>query len=113
MPILPTPSRRDSPLNPVISTCSDYGTLIAQKRRPGPPKLEIRSCHEAAMKAFDRTGPTEGSQAAPEVCRFLEDPAPDCYCTSLTSRKISKIVAYCADDYRACPIYRSKLGRSH
>jgi hypothetical protein len=44
-----------------------------------------------------------------ELCRFLKHPFPDCYCVNLTGRKITKVVAFCAGDYQACSIFRSKV----
>jgi hypothetical protein len=60
-------------------------------------------------KNLDRAGPIEADAGIiPDMCLFLTNPSPDCYCMNITGRNIAKIVALCADDYRACPIYRSR-----
>jgi hypothetical protein len=59
----------------------------------------------------DRDGTIQaesGALPAPDLCRFLSNPHPDCYCMNITGRKISKIVQLCADDYKSCSIYRSR-----
>lgn len=62
-------------------------------------------------KDSDGTNRVEsGAPPAREMCCFLSNPYPDCYCMNITGRKISKMVQLCADDYKSCSIYRSKAG---
>lgn len=42
------------------------------------------------------------------MCRFIKDPSPECYCMAMSGANIKKIVALCADDYHACPIYHKR-----
>ena len=48
-----------------------------------------------------------------EGCPVLDDPAPDCYCLSLNSFNVPKIIRFCMKDFRECPIYNSYMGFPH
>jgi len=74
-------------------------------------QVAIQSRTQAANmdKNLDRVGRMEsGAGIISDMCLFLTNPSPDCYCMNITGRNIAKIIALCADDYRACPIYRSR-----
>ena len=45
-----------------------------------------------------------------ETCPVLDDPEPDCYCFSLNSFNVPKIVQFCMRDFRECPIYKRTMG---
>ena len=44
-----------------------------------------------------------------EGCPVLDAPDPDCYCFSLTSFNVPKIVQFCLKDFRECPIYKRSV----
>jgi hypothetical protein len=44
------------------------------------------------------------------LCEFIQEHLPEYYCTSMTSSKVLNVLAYCAGDYKNCPIYRQKAG---
>ncbi|WP_305732295.1 hypothetical protein [Trichlorobacter ammonificans] len=48
------------------------------------------------------------AERAALMCRFLKAPFPECYCMNISSKNIQKMLLFCADDYAACSIYRSK-----
>ena len=41
-----------------------------------------------------------------EICTFVKNPFPDCYCKSITSTIIPKVIAVCGDNFSSCPIYQ-------
>ena len=45
-----------------------------------------------------------------EGCPVLDDLEPDCYCLSLNSFDVPKIVQFCLRDFRDCPIYKRYMG---
>jgi hypothetical protein len=45
-----------------------------------------------------------------EGCPVLDDLEPDCYCLSLNSIDVPKIVQFCLRDFRDCPIYKRYMG---
>ncbi len=42
-------------------------------------------------------------------CRYALEPFEDCYCCKLTGKSIPKVVLYCMNDYRMCPVYCRKI----
>jgi hypothetical protein len=45
-----------------------------------------------------------------EGCPVLDNPAPDCYCLSLNSFNVPKIIRFCMKDFKECPIYKKYIG---
>jgi hypothetical protein len=42
------------------------------------------------------------------VCPLTEDAYQDCYCSSMNSQDIEKIIFFCFGSYKACEVYRLK-----
>ena len=42
-------------------------------------------------------------------CRYALEPFEDCYCRNINGKSIPKIVLYCINDYRLCPVYRRRV----
>ena len=52
---------------------------------------------------------TPDGDGTENMCPLLENPEPDCYCLSLSSRNIPKAVHFCLRDFRECPIYKRSM----
>lgn len=47
------------------------------------------------------------------ICPLVADPAPDCFCSTLTSQTIIQMVDYCCDRFLECKIFlRQRAGES-
>lgn len=40
------------------------------------------------------------------LCVFTRKPFPECYCMTISSQNIHKMLDFCAGDYHQCPVYR-------
>lgn len=40
-----------------------------------------------------------------KVCPLVADPAPECFCTNLTSQTIIQVVDVCCDRFQECGIF--------
>jgi hypothetical protein len=47
-----------------------------------------------------------------DMCRFVMNPFPECYCSKLSSKNIPNIITFCGDDFESCPIYSQKAIKS-
>ncbi len=41
------------------------------------------------------------------LCPYVKNPCADCYCNSMNSHDIEKVVFFCITGYRMCNIYKS------
>ena len=41
-----------------------------------------------------------------KLCGHITKPFPDCYCFSISSTCISKVLEFCGGDNSSCPIYQ-------
>ena len=55
---------------------------------------------------MDEPNDTLESSDRSYLCRYALEPFEDCYCSNLTGKSIPRIVLYCMNDYRLCPVYR-------
>ena len=37
-------------------------------------------------------------------CPYLENPLPECYCRELSNQSIPRMVRYCLNRHRSCPL---------
>jgi len=42
-------------------------------------------------------------------CRYCHEPFENCYCSNINGKSIPKVVQYCMNDYRMCPVYRERV----
>lgn len=43
------------------------------------------------------------------LCPFLKNPCNECYCNSMNSYDIEKVVFFCISGFRMCDIYKSHM----
>ena len=43
------------------------------------------------------------------VCPLIDRQYEDCYCNSLDSQDIEKVISYCGGSYRLCQVYKVKF----
>ncbi len=41
------------------------------------------------------------------LCPYLQNPCDECYCNSMNSHDIEKVVSFCITGFRMCDVYKS------
>lgn len=55
----------------------------------------------------------ESGSSHKNICPLVADPAPDCFCATLTSQTIIQMVDYCCGRFLECGIFlRKRAGES-
>jgi hypothetical protein len=88
--------------------CLRFCSIGQAKSAPNPGAVFAAVIYGQAliMATANHTNITDPGMSV--KCRFLIDPFQECYCMNITAHKISKIIAFCAGEFKSCPIYRSK-----